>query len=114
MKQNFDSIYEIEFDYDNESVQNAFYNKAVSHLKGCGIEYGFTLTVNLKAAMIALEYGKDSKYFKYCRDLTCHNEDLINELMENINTKNLSVIESYMFGVFVGRRYFVNGRTFED
>ena len=64
--------------------------------------------------MIALEYGKDSKYFKYCRDLTCHNANLVNELIKNINTKDLSVMEKNILGVYVGRSYFINGKAFED
>ena len=33
MKQNFDNLYEIDHDYDNESIQNKYYESSLEYLK---------------------------------------------------------------------------------
>lgn len=95
MKQNFNVLYEIHHDYENEDVQNKYYNLVVDRLSSYNDNIPFNIIVNFKAAMIAADYGVDSKYYKYLTKLTSFDKSLVDFFLYNHNITSFEVKETH-------------------
>lgn len=94
MIQDIHKQYEIEFDYDNESVQNDYYKRAKGFLNNFDCYQPYSLILSVKAKLLKQAFGEDSKYYKYCTRLTDFNLDMVDYLSKN-EVHSVSVIEEY-------------------
>lgn len=83
MKQNFDNLYEIDHDYDNESIQNNYYESSLEYLKKFNKNIPYYVLLNYKACMIKINFGQDSKYYKHLTECTSFNKNLVDFFIDN-------------------------------
>lgn len=112
MKQDVDTQYEIEFDYNNESVQSKYSEKAKRMLEELGVNHNWDMTLNLKTALLIKKHGVESKYVKYCKQLSGYNERMVSEFLKDVKTKDVRHAEyKSKHGSYV-RDNWVNGVFF--
>ena len=95
MYQDIHKQYEIEHDYDNESVQDKYYKRAKSILAEFKAIDVYYLTTNLKAFLLKKDFGEESKYFKHVSQETSFDSNLVNFFSIIPEIKSVKVKETW-------------------